>query len=273
MNVAQSLLVGAALLLTTRVSFAKDFIVKDGLTLQARAYIDLTYAKRESSRYDVVLAKSPKDGHKWDFTFDNDPNYHYTGLTGNIARVPYKDKAKQKTTTVKLTLHQYETLDERITFKDLNLMPRPPRNEMPSRLLSLKESVTQTTPSGIFITIPAQQYKSIYEALADANGAFIFNGNANAIFFDVQTSPNQREVVLPKSPLYQQYKKPVTIKLECVQPNYMVWYMADNTFKRLAVGLPNLAKIERLDKLTIIVRQRVELRSIPVVLQVPIEAR
>ncbi len=49
--------------------------------------------------------------------------------------------------------------------------------------------------------------------------------------------------------------------------------MADNTFKRLAVSVPNLATVQHLDELTFVVRQRVNLRSIPLVLQVPIESQ
>ena len=51
----------------------------------------------------------------------------------------------------------------------------------------------------------------------------------------------------------------------------MVWYTADNTFTKIAVGMPDLKTITHLDTLTLIVRQWVDLKSVPVTLTVPID--
>lgn len=244
---------------------AKDFVV-NGLTLKTRAYINASYNDSENSRYDVTLSPTTQKGASWDFTFDNNPTRHYTSLEGNTSDKAYKKG--QKTARVKLTLHKFQTLDERVTFNNLDLNPvNPVKENIAPRFLSLKKPVSCMTPSGIFIMIPAQKY-DFFSFFANR----IIHGNLNALFFDVQTVPDQREVVLPESPLYKKYHKPVTIKLECDAPNDMVWYMADNTFKRLAVGMPKLATIKHIDALTFIVRQRVELQSFPVVLEIPIEA-
>ncbi len=260
-NAMKSVLIGGILILAAQASNAEEFVVKSGPTLQAQAYIDKDYKNKDQLRYHVRVQPT-KDGSSWDFTLDDDPVYHHTDNDGNLNFTPYK--AKQKTATIKLTLHRYETLDEILTFKNLDLMPSPSKNELSSRFLSMKREATLTTPSGISVTIPVQGYKSLFEAFT------FFNGNAGALFFDVRISPDRRESILPMSPLFKKYKKPVTIKLECAKPNDMVWYMADNTFKRLAVGLPNLATVQHLDALSLIARQRVELRSVPVTLQVPI---
>ena len=270
MNTVKAVIGCAIVLASALPSVAKDFVIPNVPTLRARAYVDQNYRKSESSRYDMEIVR-PSSTDSWDFTFENNPDRHHTNITGNISRVSYT--AQQKTTSVKLTLHQYQTIEERVTFRNLDLMPASPKNSMPSRLLSVEEPITQTTPSGIHITIPAQRYNSIFKALANDKGVTTIHGNMSAIFFDVRTSPDKREVVLPQSPLYQKHKKPVTIKLDCIQPNFMVWYMADNTFKKLAVSVPNLATVQHLDELTFVVRQRVNLRSIPLVLQVPIESQ
>ena len=241
---------------------SNKFVVEGGCVLQARAYINRAYQPRESSRYDLAIVSTPKDSYQWDFTVGKNPIYQCTDLNGGISSTPY---AVATQTTVSATLHQFDIHEERVTFKNLDLEPLPANNksQITPRYLSLKEPMTQTTPSGITITIPVQKW-TLQQALLN------LNGNPNALFLQIQTVPDQREVYLPASPLCQKHGKPVRIKLECPKPNYMVWSEADNSFKTIAVGLPNLKTATHLDELTLIVRQRVDLQSIPISLSVPI---
>lgn len=249
-----------------------EFVTKGGCTLRAQAYIDKAYRPKESSRFVLEIVRTQKDSYNWDFTLSDDPNDHMVHIHGGISPVSYGSK---KRATVRAVLHQYDIYEERVTFKNLDLGPlsssifgsassNTKQNDITPRYLSLKKPVTATTPSGISITLPAQGAETLTKVFSN------FNGNANALFIQIETSPDKREALLPKSPLYKKHKKPVRIKLECPEPKFMVWYMADNTFKTIAVHLPDLKTATHLDTLTLIVRQRVELQAIPISIQVPI---
>ena len=239
-----------------------EFVVRGGCVLQARAYINRAYQPRESSRYDLAIVRTPKDSYQWDFTLNKNPEYHYTNLNGGISAKPY---AAETQTTISAMLHQFDIHEERVTFRNLDLEPLAAANksQITPRYLALDKPLTETTPSGISITLPAQKW-TLQQNL------MLLNGNPNALFINIQTSPDQREVYLPASPLCHKHGKPVRIKLESPPPNFMVWSQADNTFKTIAVGLPNLRNVQHLDELTFIMRQRVDLQSVPVSLSVPI---
>ena len=252
-----------------------EYIAKGGCVIRAQANVERAYyskrATRSSpiSRYSLEIARVPKNAYHWDLTLAEEPGYHSTNVNG-ISRVPYGAK---RHTTLHATLHQYDTCEERVVFRGLDLVPLPPRSGPPKpvwadltpRCLSLKEPMTLTTPSGITVTLPAQGAGVLERVFSNS-----FNGNANALFIQINTSPDKALAVLPKSLLWGKHGKPVRIKLECPPPNFMVWYMADNTFKTIAVGLPHLRTVTHLDTLTLIVRQRVDLRVVPVSIRVPI---
>ncbi len=248
----------------------QNYRVANGVTLRARAYTDYSGPLQYASRYSMEIATAPKDGTKWDFTLQNEPDYYYTGgVSGATFPTTYNNKP---TATLRPTLHQYAVYEERLTFKNLDLAPAATKGsrfdfgaKVAPRALLLKKPVTLTTPSGISVTLPAQNAATLTEVFRD------FNGNANALFVKVNISPDAREVRLPASPLCKKYGKPVSIKLEAPEPGYMASYEADNTFKTLAIGLPNLRTLAHLDSLTLIVRQRVELQTVPVALEVPVE--
>ncbi len=247
-----------------------NYPVANGVTLKARAYTDYSGPLKYASRYDLAIAGTPKDGTKWDFTLPVEPEYHYTGGIFNEASpTTYNNKP---TAILRATLHQYQIYDERVTFKNLDLAPVAAKGSMfdfgsqvTPRALSLKEPVTLTTPSGISVTLPAQDATTLFEVFSN------FNGNANALFMKINVSPDERAVTLPASPLYKKYGKPVTIQLKTPAPNSMIWDSADNTFKTFAIYLPNLKTLKHLDSLTLVLRQRVELQTIPVAIEVPVE--
>ena len=237
-----------------------------GFVLTAQAYKDKVYAPKEQSRYKFSIVQTPKGSTQWDFTLDDDPDFHFAhDVSGAVSPIPY---GRSRLMTIHATLHEYDTCEEQITFHDLDLGTSSDliARTMPCRYLALKNPVTATTPSGIAITLPAQGEDTVDELFQGP-----FEGNFNALFLRIHTSPNQQLVALPQSPLYKKYPKPVRVALDCPAPNYMVWYTADNTFTKIAVGLPNLKTVTHLDTLTLIVRQRVDLRSVPVTLTVPID--
>lgn len=231
----------------------------------ARAYINKDYQSREMSRYDLWIAQKPPHSYSWDFTAPDEPDYPYAALTGGISPKPY---GHRKFTTLHATLRQYDTYEERVTFYSLDLGPLPsPANikiGFTPRSLVLKAPVSMTTPSGITVTLPAQGAETSEKVLAN------FNGNANALFIQIRTSPDTALSALPQSPLSQRHGRPVRIQLDCPKPDFMVWYKADNTFQTIAVGLPDLKTLTHLDSLTLILRQRVDLQTIPVALRVPV---
>jgi len=221
----------------------------------------------EQSRYKFDIVQTPKDSAQWDFTLDNDPDYHYFhDVSGAVSPVSY---GRHRQMTIHATLHEYDIYEDQVTFHNLDLWPLADDLEtehgITPRFLALKSAVTATTPSGIQITLLAQNVHHFSEMFDG------YNGNPNALFIRIATTPSQKIVTLPKSPLYKKHPQPVRIALDCVKPNYMVFCQADNTYKIIAVGLPDLRTVTHLDTLTLVVRQRVDLRSVPVTLTVPID--
>lgn len=270
-RVALSSLCAVAAMVATAHAQTVTRPVAEGVTLRARAYTDYSGAPKDASRYDLQLVGKPKDGTQWDFTLDDEPKYHYTGgISG--ARYPTSYNNKQ-TTTLHATLHQYETYDERVTFKNLDLgmeKGTPPEKypflfgpKSPAQFMRLSESQTAVTPSGIAVTLPVQGAET---TLGGFNGPL-----NNSLFVNIDVSPDQREVVLTDSPLYKKYRKPVTIQLKAHASDSVLWDSASNKFNIIIIYTPNLKTLKRLDSLTLIVRQRVELQTIPVAIEVPVE--
>ena len=240
-----------------------------GCKIEARAYIDPS--EWASSRYDITVVNTKDSPTHWDMTEgwqDEDAtnlNHYSGGLSHAQSRLPY---GKAKEATIKVTLWQYATLEERVTFHNLDLAPladeyKIRRDDITPRFLALDSAVTATTPSGITITLPAQ-HETFLTMFSN------FNGNPNALFIKIKTTPNQRETALPQSPLYQKYQNPVQIKLDCDLPNLNEFYEADNTYDTIAIILPNLRTVTHLDTLTLVVRQRVNLQRLTVSLRLPV---
>lgn len=243
-------------------------VTKGGCEVRVRAYVDHEQRPQEQSRYDIEIVGAPKGSARWDLTVDREPDpQHLTNLSGAFSHVPY-GAARQ--TMIHATLWQYDTLEERVTFHNLELGPLAQKSGDPHvtpRYLALKSPLSVTTPSGIRVTFPVQGAETLERVFRN------FNGNPNALFIQIETTPSRRLIVLPKSSLCRKYGKPVRIQLDCEKPNFMVFYKADNTYKIIAVGLPNLRTVTHLDTLTIILRQRVNQRPRPLAIRVPVSPR
>lgn len=251
-------------------TFPPTIIKQDDYTLEARAYIDpsrLPGSKYDpASRYDLRISTPANAPYRWDFLLP-DSDFPEVGISGAFASTDYKILQK---TTLHATLRQFDTYDEKVTFKDLDLVPFVPtktgRMAFPSgpRFLSLPQARTLTTPSGITVTLPAQ----IGLKPEDMNA--VYNGNIDALWVRIQVEPKTRLSRLPDSPLFRKHGRDVSIKLEMLAPNTLISYAADNTSTGLKIGLSYPKSVTHLDELTLIVRQRVDLQTVPVAIQVPI---
>ena len=131
---------------------------REGCKVSARAYIDPSVW--DSSRFDMEVSKLPSGPGQWDFTLDWEGQttpYYYTSLCNGQSRLPY---GKAERTVVKATLWHFDTLDERVTFHNLDLLPlvedAGTKFGVTPRFLVLKYAVSATCPSGVQITLPAQ---------------------------------------------------------------------------------------------------------------------
>ena len=238
-----------------------------GCRVQARAYVDPMVW--ESSRFDMEVVNPANSLTHWDFTLNwehfTQPE-RYTSLCHALPRLPY---GRAKEAVIHATICRYETMEERVTFHNLDLAPLADdwdtRHGETPRFLALKSAVTATTPSGIQITLPAQNVQHFTDMFSS------FNGPIDALFIRIKTTPNQLETVLPLSPLCRKYHKPVLIQINNADDPYTYTSAyPDNTATIIGINLLNLRTVMHLDTLTLIVRQRVNLKEVPVAVRVPI---
>jgi len=243
-------------------TFPPTVVKRNGYTLAARAYID---PSRLPSRYDLRLLQPKNTPYRWDFVI---PGSNFP-RTEALASVGTSDYRTQKQATIRAILRQYDTYEEKVTFKNLDLAPPKPTygNAVTSRALSLSKARSMTTPSGITITLPAQSYDAIPDFMA---------GNPNALFIRIEVSPNAKLITsLPKSPLFRKHRRPMSLQLGVPMRVYgreEIYYYDDATpnYGRVALFIPNLKTAMHLDQLSFFVRQRTNLQTLPVAIQVPI---
>ena len=181
-------------------------------------------------------------------------------------------------------LHQFETYDEPVTFHNVAVRTdgsadRP--GDQRVYFLSLPQPLTVTTPSGIAVTLPAQ------------SGSFLptpFGGALN-FFVLVRPAPGVEPTAypLPRSPLTRRFGKPVGISLTFPPPYELSGhsYEANGLPASYALSLPNnpawhptapgvpsiplhTSLPAVLKDFTLIVRQRVDLQTIPMTFTLPI---
>ncbi len=239
-------------------SFPPTVVKRNGYTLKARAYVD---ASRLPSRYDLRLIQPKKAPYRWDFVIPGS-NFPRTEALASVGTADYRT---QKQATIRATLRQYETYEEKVTFKNLPLAPIDP-TYAPSRVLSLSQARSITTPSGITITLPAQSDDAMPPGIA---------GDPNVIFIRVDVTPGDKIITsLPNSPLWRKHHRPVSLQVgkKVLLPWGEEFYYQDLplNYGLVAVSIPNLKTATRLDELTLKVRQRANLQTVPVAIQVPI---
>jgi len=245
-------------------TFPPTLVKRSEYTLNARAYID---SSQLPSRYDLRLYQKANIPYRWDFVI---PGSSFA-RTRAIASVGSPDYRNHQRTTIRATLRQYDTYDEKVTFKNLDLAPVREEDRYPlvgpSRALSLPKTLSLKTPSGITITLPAQSYDGIPPFMA---------GNPSALFIRIEVRPNDKLIAsLPDSPLFRKHRRPIKLQLGLLSMIYQkeeVRYYDDVTpnYGRVALSIPNLDSATHLDELTFYVRQRADLQTVPIAIEVPI---
>lgn len=165
-------------------------------------------------------------------------------------------------------LRQFETYDETVTFHNLAVQ-RNPNYPIPdeTHFLALTKPVTQTTPSGVAVTLPAQNYSS--GGMADAGCLNFLVSAQPPIFAEPATA------LLPASPLVRAYGKPVQISIGYgssylpVGMGYLNNHLLSLSVRpSLVAGTGTLPPV--LKTLTLTIRQRVDIQAIPMTFTLPI---
>ena len=250
-------------------TFAPTLTERLGCILKARAYVDPTRLSdprhNTPSRFDLQLYQPGNTPYRWDFVIPGS-NFPRTEALESMGRSDYRT---QKQATIYATMRQYDLLEEKVTFTNLDLAPAKPiyGSSITSRALSLPEARSITTPSGITVTLPAQSYDAIPGFMA---------GNPNALFIRIEITPNAKLITsLPDSPLFRRHHRPISLQLGALMLVYgqeEIRYYDDATpnYGRVALSIPNLKTAMHLDQLSFFVRQRTDLQTVPIAIQVPI---
>jgi len=246
-------------------TFAPTLTERLGCILKARAYVDPTRLSdprhNTPSRFDLQLYQPGNTPYRWDFVIPGS-NFPRTEALESMGRSDYRT---QKQATIYATMRQYDLLEEKVTFTNLDLAPSK-ASDGPSRVLSLAQARSITTPGGITITLPAQSYNAMPPGI---------RGRADLIFIRVDVSPGAKRIAsLPSSPLWRRHHRPISLQI--AQGVLMPWgidfYYHDVplNYGLVTVSLPNLKTATQLDELSLMVRQRADLQTVPIAIQVPI---
>lgn len=223
----------------------------------------------------------PIEGRSGRFT-PNDTGSGSKWFGSLITRFPADYRSSSRYVRLDCSLVQFETLEERITFPDVSIQPYTYAGEveMPNvdqtYYLSVLKPITLTTPSGVTVTLPVQGKSE--------TGAT--NGKIN-VHLSVKRSYSPNE--LPNSPLVRQFGKPVTVGLDFTPPNnsdgWVVGPGDTNDYElrrdqnpQWSFKLPR-EQVQKIPlylappshrNLTVVVRQRVEIQTIPLSFTVPV---
>ena len=256
-------------------------VTKDGVTLSAQAWL------QPNSVCGYLVTPTLPPSHSWELGLTK-REYTWASFnnTGEDGGQPLKTKVTNKDGAVaaetafqgytdfnyypranrflRLTteLRQFETHDETLIFHNVAVRRDP---DFGVYCVVLPKPLSQTTPSGVTVTLPTQDGKA---------GSMAMNHCLNVL---VSTSPKitfQRTALsLPASPLARAYGKPVRLSLTFTPPgrradgsegqgNAPSYYAISLWGKR---PLPSVLK-----DFTITVHQRVDLQATPMTFTLPI---
>lgn len=157
---------------------------------------------------------------------------------------------------------QFETYDEKITFHNLTII----KNRNANAFLASKELQTATTPSGITVTLP----DFATQTSGNSNRYGGFGGDyMNCV---LNFSPATAIASLPRSPLWQHYRRLIMVEVEAAKPFERAGSSSNGNGVRIySFHLPpNHPKV--IPNFTVIVRQRVDLQAVPMTFTLPIGA-
>ena len=285
-----------------------DTITRDGVAVSARAWHEansqIGYVLRpvlppNSHQWDVVTTS---EWHEWEpFAYDGRVKVYkdsgapvlgrngifdtgfgrwYSGGIHNYAGFDFYPRMDR---FLRLTceLRQFETCDETVTFHNINVKRGQQSGlafDSSVDCLLVSHSMTLTTPSGVSVTLPTQ---------GQSAGPMMSEGCLNFVLtvkaFDKPTS-------FARSPLVRQFGKPVTTSVHFAPPYISsgqtlnpgdtqtynlrpainpAWHITPKDIPRIPIYLdvPPVLK-----DFTVIVRQRVDLQTIPMTFTLPIAA-
>ncbi len=267
-----------------------DSVTENGITMSAKAWHQQDW-QSNSSIETILHPVLPANSHQWDVNitrrepeweaFGTDGRDHGSSSSGppilgrngvfstqfeqwfggGILGYAGSDPYPRTTRFVRIDteLRQFETYDEPTTFHNIAL-----GHEGRGYYLVIPEPLSITTPSGVTITLPAQG--------KPRDGSL---GEGISVLVKVRPSINSDLVPspLPNSPLARIFGKPVRLSLIFPQPySASSWsYMQNGAPADYGLSLPRDPKDFRkilppppvLKDFTMIVRQRVDIQTIP----------
>lgn len=254
----------------------KDSAQEAGISVKGSAWQNAPAAPSivdRSITYELKASGQPSGPFHWELVCEGAlnqweaPGYdiHSTGVSsqpldpklGAIATVvraaPYA--AHDRFGIVRGALRQFDTYDERVIFHNIPIV-----NAAHSAMFRITRAQTARTPSGITVTLPVQN--------ASPSHRDVTAGMANGLNIVLSVRP-AAETALARSPLFQKHKRPVRIQVLTAPPYETVMWSGTGARRELGVRLKKpLTGV--LKDFTLLVRQRVNLRQIPIELTVPV---
>ncbi len=197
--------------------------------------------------------------------FTDDFEKYNKGISSELVQAPYRSSSRFIRFTCQL--RQFETHDETVTFHDVDIAHGP---NWPKSLPASEEAYcfnvtrpqTVTTPSGVQVTLPAQ-----------GKPPQMLGGGINIVF---EVQPSQPLNSLPHSPLFQAYHKAVSLDYQFPSPfRVSSWQFDPGPLHHYLAQYdkypyPSVYPT-RLKDFSIIIRQRVDLQTIPMTFTVPVK--
>lgn len=187
------------------------------------------------------------------FTAPDEKKYGGGLITNQIA-APYRSASRY--VRADMQFHQFETDDESVTFHNVEVKQTEDHrdNEYYLRVLNPQ---TITTPSGIKVTLPAQGLS------APTYGLF-------CLIARLSIEPFGSGCVLPDSQLVKTFQKPVQVELDFPTPMRASEWTAEDGPAHDYTIIGGQPKVGRNQTFTVIIRQRVDIQTIPMSFTVPV---
>ena len=161
------------------------------------------------------------------------------------------------------TLQEFETYDETVIFHNVSVV----KTKNGSQYLTGSGPQTVTTPSGVTVTLDDVQHRQN------------FMGNYGGTGYAVQLSYPQTTLFpsLPRSPFWRKYQRPVKISADIPKPYTSMgssWGNNEGTYQFGVNGYGNKGPLPKvIANFPVIIRQRVDLRSVPMTFTLPVLAK
>lgn len=168
-------------------------------------------------------------------------------------------------------MEQFETYHERVTFHNIPLA----KNLKGIVCLAPSHALSQTTPSGITVTLPAgrEQEAEAFRNNFGSEGMAYPGKTKFAINYLLRLDPSNAAASLPRSPLSQKFHKPVTITASLAEP-----LQESGSYSQ--GGHPTVHNFHApggtttvLKDFPIVVQQQCDLQVVPMTFTLPIEDR